>query len=192
MEYNIFQSELARLLKTDCFENCNENIIDDRCGFIHEKPFINFIKIKNGNSVVSAINRYIETKHFITKNLDINALKCIDKWYDIRQKIWNWQYDTTFFFTPKDENVSELRNIFSKQLLKDEKITVIIHDRLPNSSDYPRPFSDKLVRCFTDLYGEIYDLYLSSSPSSLDGDALCYTLILRDKLIIKGKWLWHN
>lgn len=46
MEYNIFQSELARLLKTDCFENCNENIIDDRCGFIHEKPFINFIKSK--------------------------------------------------------------------------------------------------------------------------------------------------
>lgn len=191
MDYNAFQSELDQLLKTDYFENCNASIIDDRFGFIHEKPFINFIKIKKGDSVVAAVNLYIEIKHFLAKDLDIDSLKCIDKWHDTRQKIWNWQYDTTFFFTT-DDNVSELKSKFSKQLLADEKITVIIHDRLPNSSDYPRPFSGKLVRCFTDLYGEIYDLYLSSYPSSLDGDALCYTLILRDKLILKGKWLWHN
>lgn len=182
-----FESQLKSMVnQNNLIKNCYEDVIKDCSGCIHVHPNVNFLKITDSEHIAETVNYFINVKHFLDDNLDIGALKTIDKWFDVRRIIWNWQYDTTFFLLSKKIYEETLQKAFPKNYLNEEKV-YFVYDELLTSFYSRKENTSEPVRCFTDIYGEKYYLYVEAYPSSLDGDALYYYLSG-----IKGKWLWHN
>lgn len=176
MNYEEFEKELNALVKqNNLIEDCYKDVVKDYSGFIHNRPFVNFLKITDNKHIVETVNYFINVKHFLDENLDIDALKAIDKWYDLFSLIEIWRYDTTFFLLNNNVDGQELRKSFSKSYLDEAKVHLVYDELLTRYYAYKENTSEP-IRCFTDLYGEEYNLYVNAHASPLDGDALDYFL----------------
>lgn len=176
MNYEEFETELNALVKqNNLIEDCYKDVVRDYSGFIHHRPFVNFLKITDNKHIVETVNYFINVKHFLDENLDIDALKAIDKWYDIINLIVKWQYDTTFFLLNNNVDGQELCKSFPKSYLDEVKVRLVYDELLTPYYSKKENTSDP-IRCFTDLYGEKYCLFVDAHASPLDGDALDYFL----------------